>query len=168
MLTQSLLAGLRLFVLTLPLFSFWFEDFDVPLLVVASLSASTNSDSVSFWDLGVDYLGLATVLLFVISLSVSVLDNSDSGCLCDMGRNEFLLSFFLRSTFSLSRSEDGRYISLVVIERELLKSVIISFILFFIFIFVNNLEFISRLYKMIIISSFQPKSVIYNCLKIKF
>ena len=47
-----------------------------------------------------------------------------------MGRDDFLLSFFFRSTYSLSRSEDGREISLVGIERELLKSVIMSFILY--------------------------------------
>ena len=105
-------------------------DFDVPLLVVASLFVSTNSDSVRLPGLGVYCLGLATDLLVVASLSVSLLDNSDSGCLCDMGRDDLLLSFFFRSTFSLSRSEDGRDNSLVGIERELLKSVIISFILY--------------------------------------
>ena len=70
MLPQSLLVGLRPFVWPLLFFSLWFVGFDVPLLVVASLFVSTNSDSVRLRGLGVDCLGLVLYVLFVASLSV--------------------------------------------------------------------------------------------------
>ena len=76
-----------------------------------------------------DCHGLGLALMVVASLSVSVLDNSDSGCLCEPGLHDLLESFFFCSERSFSRSDDGRDISLSRIDRELLKSFIISFIL---------------------------------------